>query len=402
MFYVCKHVEKPILGQEIMHEMNDKMGMLLSPSLGKIPIPKNHMVLGIKQSLDPATLRVVKFYRNKPSNKCTGFINTMDMPVNYLSEKSSRTQDINYASIFTVDRVGPVMKEANTNKFKIYGLDTEVFLPGETKTIRIGHDNKKSINSNYEFISLNEHLDVNILDRNSAKVSNNKSAPFVLKGEQPIGMLFNTESNKQETINEIYLELNDGGRNCATGLQEAIDIEGSERCYEINTFEVNQVEIDFINSLEAGSEATHDFNKVKKGTSVKNKSMVCVKKGGVNTKNIKLLDNSKEDYMKQKFEDPTRKFEGVERYGQYCQTHKDPQWVPDKKSKLKWSEKGLTKQHREKLGFTSIPREHPMLTMDKDISRNPPQVYKNLYFPPGVMSKNSQSKNWAQAQQINN
>jgi len=396
VFYVCKHVEKPILGQEIMHELNEKMGVLFSPSMGGISVPKDHMVLGLKQSMDPKTLRVVKFYRNKPSNKCTGFINTMDMPVNYLSEKSPKTSSVDYASIFTVDRVKPVEKEVNTNKFKVYGLDTEYFQPGETKKIRIAHDNNKSINSNYEFISLNEHLDVCVLSRDSAKVSNNKASPFVLKGNRPIGLLFDTKSDKQETINEIYLDLNN--RNCDAELQDTIEIVGAERNYDINTFEINQVDIDFVNSLEKGSEGTHDFNKMKKVDSIKKESMVGAKNNGTNT-NSKHLDNSKEDYMKQKFEDPTRKFEGVERYGHYCQTHKDPQWVPDKKSKMKWSEKGLTKQHREKLGLTSAPREHPMLTMDKDISRNPPKVYKNIYFPPGVMSK---SKNGGQAHQIDN
>jgi hypothetical protein len=320
----------------------------------------------------------------------------MDMPVNYLSEKSPKTSSVDYASIFTVDRVKPVEKEVNTNKFKVYGLDTEYFQPGETKKIRIAHDNNKSINSNYEFISLNEHLDVCVLSRDSAKVSNNKASPFVLKGNRPIGLLFDTKSDKQETINEIYLDLNN--RNCDAELQDTIEIVGAERNYDINTFEINQVDIDFVNSLEKGSEGTHDFNKMKKVDSIKKESMVGAKNNGTNT-NSKHLDNSKEDYMKQKFEDPTRKFEGVERYGHYCQTHKDPQWVPDKKSKMKWSEKGLTKQHREKLGLTSAPREHPMLTMDKDISRNPPKVYKNIYFPPGVMSK---SKNGGQAHQIDN
>jgi hypothetical protein len=93
--------------------------------------------------------------------------------------------------------------------------------------------------------------------------------------------------------------------------------------------------------------------------------------------------------LEKKFEDICNKHTGIQEFGKWQQSYKDPMYVFDKKSNaMKWSEKGMTpKQQRDFTGHTQRP-EHALKTLDKQIMQEPYEEYKDVYFPEGQLQKN--------------
>jgi len=392
-FYVCSGIARTIVGEQVIHYLNDTYGVLFSQTVGKVKVPEDHMVIGLANSTDPTRLKVIKFYKNKPTNQFTSCPNTLNIPVNQLEEQ----KPLEYSEIFTIDTMDVDYEKTQTPRktFSIYCTELNIFRPGQEKTVSIRHDNTRKLTDDCKMMGLNEALDIQIVDQNSATIKNNKTVSWIIQEGDPIAVIYDDDA-AQTTIDEIYSIISKEDRvyDGKYPLSEPIVIDAFERNVGTTNFEINLIEINFVNALQKSGNSTVKKVKSKISNPQNQKRMInesiqpsTAKKGG---NPIELSKKTNEDYMKQKFEDPTKVFEGIRKYGQFCQTYKDPQWAPTKTNDLKWNKKGLNKTHRKQLGIREYPKEHPMLTMDKEISSSPPKAYKHLYFPPGVMSKSKQ------------
>ena len=392
-FYVCRGIARTIVGEQVIHFLNDTEGVLFSQAVGKIPVPRDHMVIGLANTTNVDKLRVIRFYKNKPTTQFTSGPNTMNIPVNHIFQNGQPV----YSEVFSVEK-GDNEHENTRHTFQIFSSEMEILQPNEEKIVSIKHNNDKKLEDGCNLIGFNDSMDIRILDRSSARLRNTGTVCQMILENEPIALVYGRERT-QAAINEIYEILNQNEREYdgKYPLSESIISDPFEREVEATDFEVNRVDMEFAHAVEKFSNIKDSANKMSKqdtkvsGISEKSENILS-NPGSKTTVSTKPSNGPNIDYMKQKFEDPTKVFDGIQKYGQYCQTLKDPQWVPTKDNKLKWNQKGLNKTQREKLGIQSFPKEHPMLTMDKEIASSSPKAYKHLYFPPGVMSK---SKNQA-------
>ena len=415
VFYVVNGVDKTIIGENVIHELNDNEGILFSTKLGKTHIPPNHMVIGLKDSTNAKDLKVIKFYKERPKTKYTGYVNTLDVPVNYLSKPIN-----NLARIFNVDglelksnKVKPVAE--NINSFQLYSWDPIMIPPGKEEEITIGHDNDKRIEDSYQLTAYEEGMDIHVISFTKAIVRNNRATPMMIGIKDPIAIVFNPDHN--HVINEIHnisclrstTVFNDEDTN-TNGLPflgtigpteqvmddeldiNTIEIDCGKRHYVNGIFEINHLQIKpYMNCYYAEPEAD-GWNQSTNEIRVNQKKSI-EKRKGVSKSNNKINSEQPAHVNLQKYEnsmeDPCKKYTGIDKYGQWVQKWKDPMFVYDSKRKeMKWSDKGMPFNQRKDFESQQEVNEHPLKTIDNRIRDGPQTKYQSVYFPEGELQKN--------------
>ena len=413
LFYVVNGVDKTIIGENVINELNDKQGIMFSTKLGKTKVPPNHMVVGLKDTVNAAKLKIIKFYKERPKTRYTGYVNTLDIPVNYLSPSRN-----NLATIFNVDglersknQIKP--EKTNNNAFHLYSWEPILISPGAEEEINIGHDNERRIEDSYQLTAYEEGMDIHVISLDRAVIKNNRSTPMVIGLKDRLAVVFNPEHSQvfKEIHNISCLRTNstvgkdtNNPQGCLhnTCVNEdcnpdinTIEIDCGGRYSNSGNFEVNHLDIDSFSDCQRREpvQAEHcNTAHSKIVNEINQKTIPRVQGEKVSKPNKKSKEPCAQDLTKKyenTMEDPCKKYTGIDKYGQWVQKWKDPMFVYDsKKKQMKWSDRGMPLNQRKEFDSQRETNEHPLKTLDNQIKEQPDTKYQNLYFPEGALQKN--------------
>jgi hypothetical protein len=269
-FYVCKGIARTIIGEQVIHFLNDTQGVLFSQAVGKMPVPKDHMVIGLANTTDTNKLRVIKFYKDKPTNKFTNCPNTMNIPVNHIEPKEA----LQYSEIFTIDTQDCEDKKVNLpqHTFQIFTSKTGVLRPNEEKVLAIRHDNTRRLNGACDLTGLNGSIDIRIVDQNTAKVRNTGAVTQILRNDEPIALIYD-KCRQQHAVREIFelIEKETKYQDDKYPLANPTVIENSRNYENVRNFEVNSVDWSFASVVKRKKDS--DGNPQKEGTAKQHTGM---------------------------------------------------------------------------------------------------------------------------------
>ena len=155
-------VDKNIVGENIIHELQDDQGLLFGTHFGKVQIPKNTAVIGTKILTNPRDLRVIEFYDEIPSmHNDSGYMDNRGNPVNYIARsiKSATGKQDPEKRIFNLDQMDPTPSHRNPasskSTFQFYNKSPVILPAGASAEIEVVHDCTNKPSPGYQKCSRN-------------------------------------------------------------------------------------------------------------------------------------------------------------------------------------------------------------------------------------------------------